>query len=65
MDKVEKYFAKHIVFNSAVHILAGVGFGALLVNPIFNPHPVRFGAFFIILAVLGYWYAWDNYKGKK
>jgi len=65
LDKVEKYFEKHTAFNSVVHILAGVGFGGLLTHTIFDPHPVRFAAFFVLLAALGYWYAYDNYRPSR
>lgn len=62
MDKVVKYFSKHVGYNSLVHVVAGVGFGVLLTNSYFNPHPMRYGLFFLAVALLGYLYAYTKKK---
>ena len=59
---MNKYFSKNPTFNAVVHSLAGIAVGALLTNLAFNPHPVRWAAFFILLALLGHWYAYKNGK---
>lgn len=51
------YFGKHVEFNSVVHMLIGIGIGALLTYPVAGIHPVRFGLVFIILGVLGHIWA--------
>lgn len=51
------YFGKHIEFNSVVHILIGIGIGALLTYPVAGIHPVRFGLVFLILGILGHVWA--------
>lgn len=52
-----KYFSKHVMFNSAIHIVGGIGIGILIASPIIGPHPVRWGVTFIVLSVLGHVYA--------
>lgn len=56
MKKVENYFSKHVSFNSAVHLLAGIGIGVLLTHPLFDGHTVRFGLAFLALGLLGHLY---------
>lgn len=60
--KAEKYMVKNPKFNEVVHALGGIGVGILLTNSAFNPRPVRWAAFFIILALAGHWYAYKNGK---
>lgn len=62
MKKVEKYFSKHVYLNSFVHVVTGLGLGILLTNGFFNPHPLRYGLFFLVLGALGHLVA---YSGKK
>ena len=52
-----KYFSKNVEFNSATHLLTGIGIGALLTYPIAGMHPVRFGLIFIVLGILGHIWA--------
>lgn len=52
-----KYFGKHVEFNSVVHVLIGVGIGALLTYPVAGMHPVRFGLIFLILGLGGHIWA--------
>lgn len=51
------YFGKHVEFNSVVHILIGIGIGALLTYPVAGIHPVRFGLVFLVLGILGHVWA--------
>lgn len=53
-----KYFKKHPAYVATVHLLGGIGVGAILTYPVFSPHQVRWGAAFIGLAILGHLYAW-------
>lgn len=46
--KVQEYFKAHPYYNSAVHVLIGVGLGILLTYPLVGAHPLRYG-----LALLG------------
>lgn len=62
VEKMNKYFAKHTDFNGVVHSMAGIAVGILLTNVFFNPHPVRWAAFFALLAILGHWYAYKHGK---
>ncbi|MBI4036576.1 hypothetical protein HY386_01720 [Candidatus Daviesbacteria bacterium] len=54
--KIESYFAKHVYFNSTVHVLVGMGAGFLLYNVLAAPHPVRWGVLFLSLGILGHLY---------
>lgn len=58
LKKIEKYFAKHVWFNSLGHLIGGVGIGALLTDGFFNPHPLRWGAGLIVVALLFHAYAY-------
>lgn len=61
MHKLEKNMMKHFEknprFNSYVHVLAGVGIGFLLAYPVAGAHPVRWGLVFLVLSILGHWWA--------
>ena len=52
-----KYFKKHPYFNSVVHVLAGVGIGFIAAYPLIGTHPIRWGAAFLAVAVLGHLWA--------
>ncbi len=60
--KIANYFSKHVMFNSTVHLIGGMGLGILLTFPLFIPHPVRWGILLLALAFLGHLYA---LKAKK
>lgn len=62
MKKIMKYFSKHPSVNALSHLSAGVGIGVLLTHVFFDPHPMRWGLFFIALGVAGHLYA---YMSKK
>lgn len=51
-NKVLKYFAKHPSENALAHICVGLGFGFLLTYPLAATHPVRWGAFFLVVGLL-------------
>ena len=61
-NKINKYFSKHVMYNSAVHAIGGAGIGILIAQPLANPHPVRWAIVLIIISLLGHWYA---LMGKK
>ncbi|MEK7155128.1 MAG: hypothetical protein AAB697_03300 [Patescibacteria group bacterium] len=54
--KIGAYFRKHAYYNSAVHVLAGVGIGIFLTYPLVGAHPVRWGGLFLVVALLGHLY---------
>ncbi|MCL5435123.1 MAG: hypothetical protein M1405_01920 [Patescibacteria group bacterium] len=58
LKKIEKYFAKHVYFNSLAHLIGGIGIGALITNSFLNPHPVRYGLALLVLALLFHVYAY-------
>ena len=60
IQRAEKYFSKHPMFNSAVHVSGGIAIGLLLTYPFAGPHPVRWAFVFGVLALLGHIYAATN-----
>ena len=52
----EKFFAKHVLANSAAHLLLGMGIGIIFARPYAGLHPVRWGLVFIVAAVV--WHIW-------
>ncbi|MBI2596081.1 hypothetical protein HYW46_05105 [Candidatus Daviesbacteria bacterium] len=56
MKKLESYFGKHVYFNSAVHVLVGMGIGMLLTYPVFGAHTMRWGIALLALGILGHAY---------
>jgi hypothetical protein len=54
--KVIKYLVAHPTYNSIVHLSIGVGVGILATVPVFLPHPVRWGAAFLLIGLLGHAY---------
>lgn len=60
IKKAEKYFGKHVWFNSSIHVLGGIGIGILIASPIIGIHPVRWGMAFISASILGYIFATTN-----
>lgn len=61
-QRSRKYLSKHPDFNAIIHMLGGVGIGFLLTYPVAGAHPVRYGAVFLILAVIGHWWAGRKMK---
>lgn len=55
--KADKYFSKHVWFNSTVHAIGGIGVGILIASPFANPHPVRWGLALLGISLLGHVYA--------
>lgn len=56
MKRIETYFKKHPNYNSAVHILAGIGIGVLFTYPLVKTHPLRWGVAFLIVGLAGHLY---------
>lgn len=56
IKKIEDYFNKHAYYNSLVHLGLGIGVGILITYPMVGTHPLRWGAVFVGLAVLGHLY---------
>ena len=50
-----KYMVAHPVYNSAVHVLIGMGIGILITYPYID-HPVRIGAILVALGIAGHLY---------
>ncbi|MBI4039735.1 hypothetical protein HY389_00065 [Candidatus Daviesbacteria bacterium] len=57
LKRINTYFSKHIRYSSAVHLIIGIGIGTLLANPVFNPHPLRWGIALIVVGLVGHLYA--------
>lgn len=62
VKKIEKYFSQHPTVNALSHLLVGLGIGALLTHSVFDPHPVRYGLFFLVLGGMGHLYVYLNKK---
>ncbi|MDD4938389.1 MAG: hypothetical protein PHX34_05275 [Candidatus Shapirobacteria bacterium] len=48
--------------NALSHALAGIGVGILITYPFVGSHPLRWGAFFLVVGLIGHLYA---YFAKK
>lgn len=57
INKAKKYFAGHVLFNGATHILAGIGIGLLIARPLAGVHPVRWGLAFLGIGIVGHLWA--------
>ncbi len=56
VKRIMTYFSKHVMYNSLVHLVAGMGIGVLLVSPVFGMHTVRWGVVLLGIGVLGHLY---------
>lgn len=54
--QLEKYFGKHVLYNSVVHVLIGMGLGILLTYPVIGAHPLRWGVGLITVGILAHLY---------
>lgn len=63
MKVIKKYFKEHPTYNGFVHILIGIGIGALITYPYFGTHPLRWGVALIVLGLLGHLYPLAIKKG--
>ncbi|OGG15897.1 hypothetical protein A3D78_06975 [Candidatus Gottesmanbacteria bacterium RIFCSPHIGHO2_02_FULL_39_14] len=54
--KIRQYFSDHPDYNSAVHLIAGVGIGILLTYPLVGQHPIRWSVVLLVVALLGHLY---------
>ena len=55
-NKVAKYFSKHVVYSSMVHVIGGVGIGIILARPMAADHPMRWGLALIAVSLLAHVY---------
>lgn len=53
---MHQYFSKHPLYNGLVHMLIGVGLGALLTYPYLGTHPIRWGVALIAIGLLAHLY---------
>ena len=44
------------LFHKATILLVGIGLGALLANPVFGSHPVRWGLALAAVGIAGHFY---------
>ena len=65
LKNIAAYFKAHPYYNSGVHLIAGVGLGALIAYPIIGIHPIRWGAGLLIIAALGHLYPLVQKRGKR
>ncbi len=56
IKKIETYLKKHVVYNSIIHIIGGVGIGIVITYPLIRNHPVRWSVVFLAIAILGHLY---------
>jgi hypothetical protein len=56
-QNILKYFSKNPDQNALIHLLGGIGIGLFIAYPVAGIHPVRWGIFFISMAVVGYIWA--------
>lgn len=54
--QTKAYLKAHPTYNSFIHLVLGMGIGALLVFPLFLPHQVRWGIGLIAVGLLGHLY---------
>lgn len=54
--KIEQYLKNHVIYNSTIHVIAGIGVGMLVTYPLVGNHPVRWGIAFIVVGILGHLY---------
>lgn len=53
--KIKKYLVAHPMYNSAVHVLAGMGIGILVTYPYID-HPMKVGGLLLALGIAGHLY---------
>jgi hypothetical protein len=63
IKKMEKYFSKHVYYNSGVHFLIGIGLGILVSRPWAGAHPLRTGLIILLVGVI--LHAYPVMMGKK
>lgn len=54
--QMKRYMKDHPMYNGFVHLIIGVGIGALLTYSVFGSHPVRWGVALIAVGLLGHLY---------
>lgn len=56
MKNVLAFAKKNPVYVAVIHAIGGIGIGILIASPVAGTHPVRWGAAFIIISLLGHFY---------
>lgn len=64
IKKIDAYFRAYPEANAAVHTLIGLGFGILVTYPLVGVHPLRWGALFLTVGLIGHIYPAFLKKGK-
>lgn len=54
--QAEKYFSKHVMYNSFVHLVIGIGLGILLTYPVVGIHPLRWGIGLVVVGLFAHVY---------
>ncbi len=49
---------KHPAYVATIHAIGGVGIGILIASPVAGNHPIRWGAAFILISLVGHLYMW-------
>lgn len=52
---ITAYFKKHVLYNSAVHVLGGIGVGILIARP-YIVNPVRWGVGLLVISLVAHLY---------
>lgn len=58
MKNALAFAKKNPVYVAVIHAIGGIGIGILIASPVAGTHPVRWGAAFIIVSLLGHLYIW-------
>jgi hypothetical protein len=53
-QNIHKYFVKNPDQYAMIFLLCGIGIGIFVTYPVVGSHPIRWGIFFIILAIVGF-----------
>ncbi len=62
LEKIQKYWSKHVYFANIVHVIGGTGLGLLLYNFLEKYNAFYVGLTLILFSLLGHFYA---YLAKK
>lgn len=54
IEKQNKYFSKHPMFNATVHASGGIALGILIARPFDQGHPLQLALIFFAIAIVGH-----------
>jgi hypothetical protein len=54
LEKSYKYFAKHPMYNAAVHLSGGIAIGIIITRPFDQGHPLQLAGIFAAIALIGH-----------